>query len=74
MTREEANIKIVEILKELVHAYPDQRFGQLLLNLGVVKTALDKDSNLCISTSFLHDEPVSMYHTILNSKLYKAIK
>jgi len=37
MTRLQANKKLLKILKELVINNPDQRFSQVLQNLGFVK-------------------------------------
>jgi len=37
MTRLEANRKILEILKVMVETYPDQRFGQMMRNVDVVR-------------------------------------
>jgi len=35
MTRQEANLDILYILKEYVEQYPDWRFEQILCNLGI---------------------------------------
>ena len=40
MTRLEANIKILNIVEQLVHEFPDMRFIQLLM---VVDTVIDTD-------------------------------
>lgn len=36
MTRQEANIKIATLLLERANAYPTERWGQLLRNVGVI--------------------------------------
>lgn len=36
MTRQENNIEILEILLDYVKTHPDQRFGQILVNVGIV--------------------------------------
>ena len=42
MTRLEANRKILELLKEAVETWPDWRFHQILQNLGIEETGVDK--------------------------------
>ena len=37
MSRLEANRAILGVITELVERYPDQRFGQLMRNYGVIK-------------------------------------
>lgn len=37
--RQEANRELIELLLNAVEAEPDQRFGQLLVNLGVLVPA-----------------------------------
>jgi hypothetical protein len=37
MTRQKYNLLIVEKLKELIHKYPDLRFGQILVNSEVIQ-------------------------------------
>ncbi|MFA5626135.1 MAG: hypothetical protein WC965_01490 [Thiohalomonadaceae bacterium] len=37
MTRQEYNRKIVESLSQQVERHPQQRFGQLLVNLGILE-------------------------------------
>lgn len=32
MTRKEANLQILEYVKQLIERYPDQRFGQIISN------------------------------------------
>lgn len=41
MTRLEANRKIIEKLAELVEEFPEQRFGQILINHGIIDTGED---------------------------------
>ena len=38
MTRDEANVKLIELLSEYLVDFPDCRFGQALLNLNIIKT------------------------------------
>ena len=42
MTRLEANRKILELLKEAVETWPDWRFHQILQNLNIEDTGVDK--------------------------------
>ena len=42
MTRQEANRRIVEAIKDMVEMCPDWRFHQLLQNMGVEKAAADQ--------------------------------
>ena len=42
MTRLEANRKILELLKEAVETWPDWRFHQILQNLNIEETGVDK--------------------------------
>lgn len=45
MTRQEANRKLVERIKIAVEACPDWRFMQLLMNLDIVTSDFDFDTN-----------------------------
>lgn len=45
MTRQEANRKILNILKEYIEKYPHQRFGQLLCNTHIVEQDSQLTSN-----------------------------
>lgn len=37
MTRKEANMEIVRLIVNYINMYPDQRFGQILMNLDIIK-------------------------------------
>lgn len=41
MNRQDANIKILEILKTYLEKYPDIRFNQLLHNLNIIEPNRD---------------------------------
>lgn len=41
MTRQEANKKLIDVLKCFVDTYPDWRFGQILFNVGVITRKQD---------------------------------
>lgn len=42
MTRQEANLQILEILKVVIQSYPDSRFIQLLWNYDLIERDVDK--------------------------------
>jgi hypothetical protein len=37
MTRKEANLEIIRLIHAYAETYPDQRFGQILQNIDVVR-------------------------------------
>lgn len=38
MNRLESNIKILNIVKQLVYEFPDMRFNQLLMNISIIQS------------------------------------
>ena len=46
MTRQEANREIVRILSAVVEDAPEQRFGQILANLGIINYELQPDGSV----------------------------
>ena len=46
MTRQEANLKILEIIEEQIKQYPDLRFNQILTNLKINVTEYTGDRTL----------------------------
>lgn len=42
--RQEANVEILQMLGEAVMKYPDLRFGQILVNLGIIQYQRDPAS------------------------------
>jgi hypothetical protein len=42
--RQKANFELIRKLSELVIAYPDQRFGQILVNLNIIQYQRDPAS------------------------------
>lgn len=55
MSRQEANLTILEQLLEIAKDQPDQRFGQMLWNAGIL--TWDKEGGL---KDPYHDEPVAI--------------
>lgn len=50
--RQEANMQILELVKEAIEEHPDWRFHQILQNIGVEQPAIDQwyeesDETLC---------------------------
>lgn len=69
MTRQEANKRILNKLSELIEKYPDQRFGQLLVNTNIVETNLVM-GHIEVDDPF-NDESTEIYYRMLNSKFCK---
>lgn len=67
MTRQEANKKILEKLSELVEKYPDQRFGQLLVNTNIVET--NQVLGHIEADDPYNDESTEIYARMLNSSV-----
>jgi hypothetical protein len=72
MTRQEANIKILGILAEYVMANPDQRFGQILRNVGaIIDFPGPKDPQGARDTLWMNhfnEEPVSMLERMIKEE------
>ncbi len=65
MTRQEANKEIIKLISKYADAHPDQRFGQILLNMGLVQTrfVISKDCGLERLDGWrdaYNDEPVDL--------------
>lgn len=41
--RQQANREIVEMIASIVEAFPDQRFGQILSNIGINNRIISKE-------------------------------
>lgn len=74
MNRQEANLKILDLLKLHVNDNPDTRFGQMLFNLGIIEFASKspvEEENYDIRDPH-SDESVEtlskVYFTLLNNK------
>ena len=57
MTRQEANLILVESLKDLVLKYPDMRFGQILFNFGFIDHTYDKICGVTTIKDPFSEEP-----------------
>jgi hypothetical protein len=57
MTRQEANKAIIEILLKWIDKYPEMRFGQLLINLGILQQVYDvgPNSQPILGSQHIHD-------------------
>lgn len=42
MTRDEANLLILDVLEVVARSYPEQRFTQLMINLGIGESLSDR--------------------------------
>jgi hypothetical protein len=67
MIRQEYNKLILAKLSELIHKYPDQRFGQLLVNSEVIKL-ISSDKQLLAEDPF-YEEPNVTLKRMENSRL-----
>lgn len=57
--RQNANFELVNKLSKLVIAYPDQRFGQILVNFGFIKQIIDHyDDNIVLTEDPFNEESV----------------
>lgn len=59
MTRIEANLKILDILKKIVYENMDLRFGQILFNYGAFKHVSD-DDGIHIIDPFYEESEVTL--------------
>lgn len=67
--RQELNLEILRQLTHYIKMYPDQRFGQALVNLGVLKedNRLRNDSGVSYLDPF-YEEPKDMLARIRETK------
>ena len=68
--RQKANFELVRKLSELVIAYPDLRFGQILVDFGFIEQIVNHyDSNSIISTiDPFNEESVDTLNRVNNGK------
>jgi hypothetical protein len=52
MSRLQDNLKILKELKRYVFENPDQRFGQILRNIGVIVDYVDENGKKSLGKSF----------------------
>lgn len=67
--RQKANLAILEKIKETIDSYPELRFGQILVTLGIIEYHYDKICDVYIPKDIFHEESV-----ITLSKLNKNSK
>ena len=60
------NKAIVRKLQELVEEYPDLRFGQILVNAGIIELQMMGDRLMAIDP--FNEEPEIMWERIKNNK------
>jgi hypothetical protein len=58
MTRQEANLVLVESLKEIVFKYPDLRFGQILVDFGIIRYISNTYDETLITIDPFNEESV----------------
>ena len=68
MNRKLYNIAIVEKLKELVHKYPDIRFGQLLVNCDIIELIPDSSKTAMVALDPFNEESEVTWKRITNNK------
>jgi hypothetical protein len=57
--RQKANSELVKKLSELVIAYPDLRFGQILVNFGFIKQIVDHyDCSIVLTEDPFNEESI----------------
>lgn len=68
MTRLEYNREIINKLSELIEKYPDWRFGQLLINVEIVKGTTDNNEQFFVLDPF-YDESKDILDRLLKSRI-----
>jgi hypothetical protein len=67
--RQSANFELVKKLSELVIAYPDLRFGQILVNFGFIKQIVDHyDCNIVLTEDPFNEESVDTLKRVNNGR------
>lgn len=67
--RQKANFELVRKLSELVIAYPDQRFGQILVNFGFIEQIVDHyDDNIVLTKDPFYEESVDTLNRVNNGR------
>lgn len=56
--RQKANIEILQMLGEAVMKYPDLRFGQILVNLGIIEYERNTYDETLITKDPFYEESV----------------
>lgn len=67
--RQKTNFELVRKLSELVIAYPDLRFGQILVNFGFIEQIVDHyDSNIILTKDPFNEESVDTLNRVNNGR------
>jgi len=74
MTRLEANLTILETLKNLTTKYPDLRFGQLLAGADVNLTTFDSAGKVYIRDSYYEESEQTLNRMYRNPLVVDMVK
>lgn len=66
--RQKANFELVRKLSELVVAYPDLRFGQILANFGFIEQIVDHYGSGIITKDPFNEESVDTLNRVNNGR------
>ena len=66
MERQEYNRSILSILEKAVEEYPNLRFGQILVNLGIINVVPTYYGSVCEDP--FYEEPERMIERMINNK------
>lgn len=69
--RNKANLEILGILKKVVNRHPYLRFGQLLLNIGVIMEKHSGEETQIVDP--FYEEPADTLERIKNNIMYKHL-
>lgn len=66
--RQTANLDILNEIGEAVMKYPDLRFGQILVNLGIIEYETNTYDDVCITKDPFNEESVVTLERMKSSK------
>ena len=66
--RQTANLDILNEIGEAVMKYPDLRFGQILVNLGIIEYETNMYDDVCITKDPFNEESVVTLERMKSSK------
>lgn len=64
--RQQANVEILQMLGEAVMKYPDLRFGQILVNLGIIEYERNTYDETLITKDPFNEESVVTLNRMKN--------
>ena len=65
--RQEFNYKLLDLIAEYINEHPDIRFGQALVNIGIIQyDEYDDKKETCSTIDPFYEESVNMYDRIMN--------